>query len=152
MPWWGWIIFGALLFGSELMFVDAAFYLVFIGLAAIITGMAELLGLSLEYWAQWMLFAGLSLVAMVLFREQLYKKLRGGSGVGYETGPAGETIKLEQNLDPGESCRMGYRGTTWTVLNEGSESMASGDNVRIHSVDGLTLKVEKILTDKEQRG
>ena len=73
MPWWGWIIFGALLFGSELMFIDAAFYLVFIGLAAIITGLTEMLGLSLEYWAQWMLFAGLSLVAMVLFREQLYK-------------------------------------------------------------------------------
>jgi len=30
MPWWGWIIFGALLLGSELMFIDAAFYLVFI--------------------------------------------------------------------------------------------------------------------------
>ena len=147
MPWWGWIIFGALLFGSELMFIDAAFYLVFIGLAAIIVGLVEQFGVSLEYWAQWMLFAGLSLVAMVLFREQLYKKLRGGKGVGYETGPAGETIKLDQNLGSGDSSRMAYRGTTWTVLNDGSETMADGENVRIHSVDGLTLKVEKIQTD-----
>ena len=34
MPWWGWIIFGALLLGSELLIVDAGFYLVFIGIAA----------------------------------------------------------------------------------------------------------------------
>ena len=65
MPWWGWIIFGALLLGSELMFIDAAFYLVFIGLAAIITGVVGLSGMDLEYWVQWILFAGLSLVAGV---------------------------------------------------------------------------------------
>ena len=144
MPWWGWIIFGALLFGSELMLVDAAFYLVFIGLAAIITGLLDLTGMSLEYWVQWMLFAGLSLLSMVLFRKQLYEKLRGGSNPGYEAGPAGETIILEQNLDPGEVCRLTYRGTTWTVLNDGAEAMLDGEKVRINSVDSLTLKVGKI--------
>jgi len=144
MPWWGWIIFGALLLGSELMFIDAAFYLVFIGLAAIITGLVGLLGMSLDYWVQWILFAGLSLVAMVLFRRQLYEKLRGGSGAGYETGPAGETIKLDQNLAPGDRARISYRGTTWTILNMCAEAMSSGENVRIHSVDSLTLKIEKI--------
>jgi membrane protein implicated in regulation of membrane protease activity len=150
MPWWGWIIFGALLFGSELMFIDAAFYLVFIGLAAIITGLVDLLGLSLEYWVQWMLFAGLSLASMVLFRQQLYERLRGGSGPGYVTGPTGETIKLAEDLAPGISCRMSYRGTTWTVLNADADGMTSGENVRINSVDGLTLKVEKLKTASEE--
>jgi len=144
MPWWGWIIFGALLLGSELMFIDAAFYLVFIGLAAIITGLVGLLGMCLDYWVQWILFASLSLVAMVLFREQLYKKLRGANSAGYQTGPAGETIKLDQNLAPGDSARISYRGTTWTILNMGAEVMDNGENVRIHSVDGLTLKIEKL--------
>ena len=144
MPWWGWIIFGALLLGSELMFIDAAFYLVFIGLAAIITGLVGLSGISLEYWVQWILFAGLSLVTMVLFREQLYKKLRGGNSAGYQTGPAGETIRLDQNLAPGDSGRFSYRGTTWTIMNMGADAMSSGENVRIHSVDGLTLKIEKL--------
>jgi len=144
MPWWGWIIFGVFLLGSELMFVDAAFYLVFIGLAAIITGMTGLLELNLELWVQWLLFAGLSLAAMVLFRKQLYEKIRGGSAAGYESGPAGEAIKLEQDLNPGDSCRISYRGTTWSVLNDGAESMSSGEKVRIHAVDGLTLKIQKI--------
>ena len=149
MPWWGWIIIGVLLLGSELLLIDAAFYLVFIGLAAIITGLAELLGADLESWVQWILFAGLSLTTMILFRAQLYKKLRGGNAPGYETGPVGETIRLEQSLSPGDSCRMSYRGTSWTVFNDSKAAIDRGENVRIHSVDSLTLKVEKIPTNRE---
>ena len=152
MPWWGWIIIGALLLGSELMLVDAAFYLVFIGLAAIITGVVGKLGIDLEIWAQWILFASLSLVTMILFREKLYKKFHAGRGAGYEAGPAGEIIKLQQGLSPGESCRMPYRGTTWTILNNGSEAINNNENVRIRSVDGLTLNVEKMQINSEEKG
>lgn len=38
MTWWGWVIGGAILLGAELAFVDAQFYLVFVGTAAIIDG------------------------------------------------------------------------------------------------------------------
>ena len=66
MPWWGWMIFGALLLGSELLIVDAGFYLVFIGVAAALTGLLEVMGLGLEPWVQWVVFSVLSLVLMVL--------------------------------------------------------------------------------------
>ena len=71
MPWWGWIIFGMLLLGSELFIVDVAFYLVFIGIAAAITGLVGLAGIELALWGQWLLFAALAIVSMVLFRERL---------------------------------------------------------------------------------
>lgn len=140
MPWWGWIIFGAILFGSELMIVDAAFYLVFIGLAAVITGLVELMGISIEPWLQWILFAVLALVSTVLFRERLYKKIR-LSGQEYSSGPAGEIIRLQADLPPGESGRLNYRGTTWTVLNKGTELIEKDKDVRIEQVSGLTLIV-----------
>ncbi len=140
MPWWGWMIFGAFLLGSELLAIDAAFYLVFIGIAAILTGLVGLIGLELEFWAQWLLFAGLSLFAMVLFRKQLYQKIR-GAGVGYDGTPVGDTLKLEQSLQSGDSCRMAHRGTTWTILNNGSETIDKGSNVRVTSVEGLTLVI-----------
>ena len=140
MPWWGWIIFGAFLLGSELLGVDAAFYLVFIGVAAMLTGMVELTGLQLELWVQWMLFAGLSLVSMVMFREKLYKKIRRG-GPGFDASPTGEILKLKESLQPGDSCRMEHRGTNWTVLNASSEAFEKGSNVRVTGVEGLTLKI-----------
>ena len=97
MPWWGWMIIGALLLGSELLGVEAAFYLVFIGIAAMITGLIELAGAGLEVWVQWILFSVISVVLMVLFRKKLYAKLRGG-GVGYEAGPAGEIVTVDEAL------------------------------------------------------
>ncbi|MCP4491862.1 MAG: NfeD family protein [Gammaproteobacteria bacterium] len=138
MPWWGWMIFGAFLLGSELLGVDAGFYLVFIGLAAAMTGLLEVIGFELEPWIQWLTFAGFSLLLMVFFRKKLYEKLR-GAGVGYNVGPAGEFIRLDQSLQPGESCRQPFRGTDWTVINDGESIIEKGTRLRINRVDGLTL-------------
>ena len=143
MPWWGWMIIGALLLGSELLGVDAAFYLVFIGIAAMITGLIELGGVGLEPWLQWIVFSVISVVSMVIFRKKLYAMLR-GEGVGYETGPAGEIVTVEQALEPGQSGRMSYRGTDWTIVNDGDQAIAAGQRVRISRVDGLKLNLETI--------
>jgi membrane protein implicated in regulation of membrane protease activity len=142
MPWWGWIIFGAFLLAAELLGVDAAFFLVFIGLAAIVTGFMELVGIGLPEWGQWILFASLAAVSMVLFRRKLYDRLRGSPG-SYHIGPVGEIIKIEDTLPPGEKSRMHYQGTTWNVVNMGSATLEKGENVRIVAVDGLTFKVNQ---------
>jgi len=138
MPWWGWMIFGALLFGSELMVVDAGFYLVFIGLAAALTGFIDVAGFELEQWVQWIVFSALALVSMAFFRKGLYQRLRGPVD-GYEVGPAGDFIEMEETLQAGKKGRIFYRGTDWTVLNAGSEAAEKGVSVQISRVDGLTL-------------
>ena len=143
MPWWGWMIIGALLFGSELLIVDAGFYLVFIGIAAALTGLLEAAGLGLEPWLQWVVFSGLALTSMVLFRQSLYSRLR-GSGVGYKIGPAGEIVTVEQTMQPGESGRLAYRGTEWTAINASDQVFEQGQHVQISSVDGLTLKLDVV--------
>ena len=132
MPWWGWMIFGAFLLGSELLGVEAGFYLVLIGVAAALTGLIEVAGLELEPWVQWIVFAVLALVLMVFFRKKLYQKLRGG-GVGYEVGPVGDYVEIKETLKPGERGRIAYRGSNWTVFNAGSEVAEKGTSVRINS-------------------
>ena len=146
MAWWSWMIIGALLLGAELLGVDAAFYLVFIGFAAFLVGVAELAGLGLEVWVQLILFAVLAVVLMVLFRRKLYGMMR-GSAAGYETGPAGETVTVVDALEPGHSGRLSYRGTDWTIVNAGGASIGAGEQARIVAVDGLKLKLEPL--DKE---
>lgn len=76
MPWWGWIVVGAILLGSELFFIEAEFFLVFIGLSAAATGLAVLGFPGLAPWLQWLLFAALALGSMALFRRRVYQKLR----------------------------------------------------------------------------
>ena len=143
MPWWGWIILGLMLLGSELLVIDAGFYLVFIGIAAAITGLVALADLGLELWHQWMLFSVLALVLMVLFRKKLYAKLR-GAGVGYETGPAGEIVTVGEALEPGARGRIAYRGTEWTIVNASDQAFSAGQQVQISRVDGLTLILDQI--------
>lgn len=140
MHWWAWIAVGAILLGSELTFVNAQFYLVFIGASALVVGFMGLAGVELGIWAQWAVFAVLSLGSMLTFRRRIYEKLR-PKLPGMKAGPAGDTLTLPEALPPGESCRVEYRGTSWSAVNGGTPPIAAGGRARIDRVDGLTLIV-----------
>ncbi len=76
MEWWAWIAVGAILLGSELAFVNAQFYLVFIGSAALVVGFLDLVGALHAVWLQWSMFAILATVSMVGFRRRVYERMR----------------------------------------------------------------------------
>jgi len=52
MPWWGWIVIGALLFSAELFAIDAAFYLIFLGAAALTVGLVGMIGLGFSVYGR----------------------------------------------------------------------------------------------------
>jgi membrane protein implicated in regulation of membrane protease activity len=135
------MILGAVLLGAELLVVDAAFYLVFLGVAAAITGAAVLLGIGMELWVQWLLFGSLSLIAMVTFRQRLYAKLR-GNVPDYGDGLGGEIIRLTSDLPAGSSCRHELRGTMWTVINRSPNDIQANTEVSITEVQGLNLVIK----------
>jgi membrane protein implicated in regulation of membrane protease activity len=139
MTWWGWIIAGAILLGAELSFVNAHFYLVLIGSAAILTGLASLV-LPLAEWLQWALFAVLAIGSMVTFRNRLYHRFTRAMPKVH-TGPTGGLITLQVSLGAGESCQAEYGGTFWTVRNDGDTTIPSGSRARIARVQDLTLLV-----------
>ena len=68
MTWWSWMILGAILLAAELLGVEAAFFLAFIGVAAMAVGLLELAGAGLDAWVQWLVFAVLAIILMVFFR------------------------------------------------------------------------------------
>jgi inner membrane protein len=140
MEWWAWIAVGAILLGSELAFVNAQFYLVFIGASALVVGFVRLAGVELGIWAQWLLFTVLAMGSMLTFRRRIYEKLR-PTLPGMKGGPAGDTLTLPAALPPGESCRIEYCGSSWSALNGGTATIAAGGRARIDRVDGLTLIV-----------
>jgi membrane protein implicated in regulation of membrane protease activity len=140
MEWWAWIAVGAALLGSELTFIDAQFYLVFVGGSALVVGLLGLSGLALAPWLQWLIFAALAAISMLTFRRQIYERMRRRLPV-MKSGPAGETVTLPQALSPGETCRLEFRGGSWSAINGGKAEIAAGAKARIERVDGLTLVV-----------
>jgi membrane protein implicated in regulation of membrane protease activity len=140
MSWWGWIIAGAILLGAELAFVNAQFYLVFIGSAAILVGLAALL-VPLAPWLQWALFGVLAIVSMVICRSRVYHRFNRALPE-VDTGPAGRLITLQVALGAGESCQAEYGGSFWTVRNDSDTPIPSGSRARIARVHNLTLLVK----------
>ena len=140
MYWWAWIAVGAILLGSELAFVDAQFYLVFVGASAFIVGMLQLTGVGLAAWLQWLIFAVLAATSMLTFRQRIYEKMRRGLPA-MKVGPAGEIVTVPMALPPGETCRLEYRGCSWSAVNAGMGVIAAGARARIERVDGSTLVV-----------
>lgn len=139
MTWWGWIIAGAILLGAELMLVNAQFYLVFVGSAAILVGLA-CLTLPLAEWLQWALFAALAVISMVAFRSRIYRRFH-GTLPAVETGPQGGLVTLPVALAAGDSCQAEFGGTFWTVRNDSDTPLPLGSRARIVSVRNLTLLV-----------
>jgi membrane protein implicated in regulation of membrane protease activity len=140
MLWWAWIAVGAILLGSELAFVDAQFYLVFVGASAFVVGLLQLAGLGMAEWLQWLIFAVLAAASMLTFRRRIYERMRRGLPA-MKGGPAGEFVTLAAALPPGETCRLEYRGCSWSAINGGKSVIAAGAQARIARVDGLTLVV-----------
>lgn len=131
--------------GIEIFAVDTAFYLIFIGVAALLMGAAAWAGIDLPVWGQWTSFAVLAFVFMVYFREKLYAKLRGGV-VGFQDTTVGGKVKVEEDVAPGAETRVKMRGTKWTAINTGSGTIAKGSQAEIIEVDNLTIKIAAVET------
>ncbi|MGH8249277.1 MAG: NfeD family protein [Steroidobacteraceae bacterium] len=142
MPWWAWLVLGIGLLGVEMFVIDAQFYLVFIGLAAAVVGLLGLGGIDLPGWAQWLIFSALAIVAMLAFRRRLYEMIRGRSGHVEERLTVGDRVVIPARLEPGQSGRVEYRGSSWTARNTGSQPIEAGREALIAQVDGLTLHVK----------
>jgi membrane protein implicated in regulation of membrane protease activity len=143
MPWWGWVALGTLLLGAEMALVDAEFFLVFIGISALLVGIADLLGLALPAWGEFLVFAIIAGGSMVLFRQKVYALVK-GSTKDIETIPVGETLSVDVEIPVGGRGRAEYRGTTWSVVNVGTEAIAAGAMASIQKIDGTILKISNL--------
>lgn len=143
MPWWGWLVVGIGLLGVEMFVIDAQFYLVFLGVSAIVVGVLSALGLAEPVWVQWLVFSVLALVAMLAFRARVYAWVvrRRGEGAVQERITPGDRVRVPVSLQPGHTCRVDYRGTTWTARNDDAATIEAGTEARITRVDDLMLHI-----------
>jgi len=139
MPWWGWILLGAALLGSEL-FVTTGFYLVFLGVAALAVGALELVGIAQPAWSQWLSFGALSVVFLVGFRRRVWERIGRGQPPVQDR-VVGEVAVAQKLIEPGATGPAELRGTVWTVRNVGESALQPGQRARTEEVEGLLLLV-----------
>ena len=142
MPFWGWIVVGATLLAAETV-VDAQFYLVFFGAAALVTGGLALLFGPLPVGVDWALFGVLSIASTAAFRKRVYLSLRGGPGAEVSQGTVGELAIAHESIPPGGRGRVELRGTTWDARNTGDAAIGPGDRARVVAAVGLVLELRR---------
>lgn len=139
MAWWFWIALGAVLLAAEVI-ISTDFYLVFIGLAAVVVGGLGLAGVELPTWAQWLAFAAISATGLVVYRRRWKRSL---SRVDRELPPEfeGERGTACGPIAAGARGRIGLRGSEWDAINGGADDLPAGGRCVVTKVEGLTLHV-----------
>jgi membrane protein implicated in regulation of membrane protease activity len=139
MPWWGWVTIGAMLLIAEVSFVDLEFYLIFLGISALLVGALDLAGVAMPFWMQWVVFAVLAVASLVIFRQRVYTKLRPPPEGEVQIGVSGDRAIAVDSIEPGATGSVTLRGTNWTGLNRGSVTIPAGARCRVERSEGLVL-------------
>lgn len=139
MPWWAWILSGLVLLGLELLL--GSFYLLFLGLAAIIVGLIAMFGASGPLWLEWLLFIAFSTGLVLLLRKPLLGKFNIQSDSRDIDTLVGTAAVAVDTIPPGGIGKVDMRGTVWTAHNQGAAALAPGQRCRVERVEGLSLWV-----------
>jgi len=137
---WSWIVAGLILLALELVVPGG--FLVWMGVAGIITGIATML-VPMEWPVQWVLFGALSLIAILIW----VRWNRGRQAVGdqpFLNRRAERFIGHEAVLDypiEGGYGRLALGDTVWRIAGP---DLPSGRRVRVVANDGAVLRVEPV--------
>lgn len=141
MPWWIWILLGFGLFALEAV-TPSGFFIFFFGIAALVVGALEYVGILGSYQAQWLLFSVVSVVSLLLLRPRLMERFRGARG-GNTSLPefVGDDAVLLEDLEPGGTAKAEMRGSSWSARSHVATRLPRGSRCTVKRVDGLTLWV-----------
>lgn len=141
MPWWSWIVLGAALLGTEVL-LSTDFYLVFFGAAAVIVGLIALGATDLPIWSQWLLFAAIAIAGLAVYRKRLRERFAKPDRA-LDEDVVGQIAVVRGAIGAGSTGRAELRGSTWRARNAADGDLADGEECRVASVEGLTLRLER---------
>lgn len=139
MPWWAWILSGLGLLGLELLL--GSFYLLFLGLAAIVVGLLVMFGASGPLWLEWALFIVFSSGLVFLLRKPLLGSFKIRSEPGDADTLVGQVAVATEAIPPAGIGRVEMRGTVWTAHNNSAETLIPGQRCIVERIQGLSLWV-----------
>jgi len=141
MIWWYWLLLGLLLLGAEMM-TPGGFYILFFGLAALVVGAIAWLELVPGESAQWLLFSGMAVAFLLLFRGPLLARINASEVKHPDVDSMmGEIAIPADTLAAGAVGKVELRGTTWSARNAGQAPLIKGQRSKVIGIDGLTLLI-----------
>lgn len=136
-----WILGGLILLIAEVIAPSLFFWP--LGIAAIVSGTATLLGVRAVEW-QVAIFIAVSGGLLLLTRTAARRYLLSASPhlrTNVDAIPGQRAVALTELMPGGGAGQVRLHGMEWLAQNEGDIPIAVGSGVRISRVDGITLVV-----------
>ena len=124
------------------MAASGGFYVVFFGVAAIAIALLRALDLAGPVWVQLLLFAGLSVVSLLAFRNPLLQWLKLDCAGADVDSLVGELAVPLEAIPAGAVGRAELRGTVWSARNPTRIELARGERCRVTRVEQLMILIE----------
>jgi len=137
MTWWIWILIALGLAVVEM--ATPGFFMIFLGVGALVPGLVLLAAPSLPLWAQLLLFSLVSVLSMVFFRKPYMKRLGMDKPIPSREEIVNETAIPTEEIAPGQVGQAELRGTVWKARNASDETLAKGRRCRVEKLEGLTI-------------
>ena len=146
MAWWIWEVAGCGLMGLEIATPGAFFYM-FFGFGAMLTGALAGTHILAEPWEQWLFFAVTSAVLAAVFRGKLVRRFRGVPPKSDIDELVGQVAVAAEDIPPEAVGRVEMRGAAWSACNINSHVITAGQRCRVERVNGLVLDVRSETAD-----
>ena len=140
MTWWMWIALAVVLAVLELA-TPGGFVVIFFAVAAASVGLLDLLGFVQSQAVEWILFSVVAVLALLVFRDPLLRRIRKHERPDSVDIITGETAIAATDMAPGAYGQAELRGSIWKAHNVDQTSVASGQRCRVVAVDGLMLDI-----------
>jgi len=147
----GWFTLGFVLLAIELLVLSLATgFLLFIGLAALLTGSFVWLDIIPQTWIAGVACFGVSSVALSALMYKPLKNLQSDTGViekDTSSDMIGMEFRLEQDISYTSKGKIKYSGIEWQVEIDKSanvDSIAVGSLVAVVSVDVALFRVKSV--------
>ncbi|MBN1980799.1 MAG: NfeD family protein [Chitinivibrionales bacterium] len=139
--WWYWIVFALFMLLAEAL-TPGGFYLLFIGIAALMT--AGIAAVVKTAWIELMVFALLSVLFIAVFRKPLVKKVQKTTPQADIVEFVGETGQTLEIIKAGQEGKIELRGAVWLAFNADTVDLALKARCTIVKREGLRFIVKSI--------
>ena len=133
-----WFSAGLLLIITDLLV--GSFFLLFLGVGALITGTSIIFDMH-SISMHWVIFAVSSSILALVFRKPLMLRYGPGSMQKYNE-HQGEWIEIVEEENKSHSAKAKYKGSNWSVKSISGKDLKYGDKLQILHMEGISIIVE----------
>ncbi len=138
---WIWFVSALTLVALELV-APGGFWLLFLGLGALVVGFLAASGLVEQAWIQLAAFSIVSALGVLFLRKPLMGRFGKSAPAAPIDALVGQSARVLEAIPEAGFGSAELRGTPWKARSASGAALPAGTLARVASVDGLTLVLD----------